>query len=32
MTPVERKILIKVAGMYYLEHMKQNDIAKKTWS
>ncbi len=29
MTPVERRILIKVAGMYYLEHMKQNDIAKK---
>ena len=29
MTPVERRILIKVASMYYLEHMKQNDIAKK---
>ena len=29
MTPVERRILIKVSGMYYLEHMKQNDIAKK---
>lgn len=29
MTPVERRILIKVASMYYLEHMKQNDIAKR---
>ena len=29
MTPVERRILIKVASMYYLEHMKQNDIAKQ---
>lgn len=29
MTPVERRILIKVASMYYLEHMRQNDIAKK---
>lgn len=29
MTPVERRILIKVSSMYYLEHMKQNDIAKK---
>ena len=29
MTPVERRILIKVANMYYLEHMKQNDIAKR---
>ena len=29
MTPVERRILIKVSGMYYLEHMKQNDIAKR---
>lgn len=29
MTPVERRILIKVATMYYLEHMKQTEIAKR---
>ncbi len=29
MTPVERRLLIKVSTMYYLEHMKQNDIAKR---
>ena len=29
MTPVERRTLIKVASMYYLDHMKQNDIAKR---
>lgn len=29
MTSVERRILIKVSTMYYLEHMKQNDIAKR---
>ncbi len=29
MVPVEKRILIKVANMYYLENMKQSDIAKK---
>ena len=29
MTPVERRILIKVSTMYYLEHMKQTEIAKR---
>lgn len=27
MLPIERRILIKVANMYYTEHMKQSDIA-----
>ena len=29
MTKVERRILIKVAQMYYLEHMRQDEIAKR---
>lgn len=29
MQPVERRLLIKVANMYYIENMKQNDIADK---
>ena len=29
MVPVEKRILIKVANMYYLENMKQSDIAKR---
>ena len=29
MTSVERRILIKVSTMYYLEHMKQTEIAKR---
>ena len=29
MVPVEKRILIKVANMYYIENMKQSDIAKK---
>ncbi len=29
MTPVERRILIKVLTMYCLEHMKQTEIARR---
>jgi len=29
MIPVERRLLIKVANMYYIENMKQSDIAAK---
>ena len=29
MVPVEKRLLIKVATMYYIENMKQNDIADK---
>ena len=29
MLPVERRILIKVANMYYMDHMKQSDIAER---
>lgn len=29
MMPVERRLLIKVANMYYIDHMKQSDIAGK---
>ncbi len=29
MLPVERRILIKVANMYYMDHLKQSDIAKR---
>lgn len=29
MVPVEKRLLIKVANMYYIENMKQNDIADK---
>ena len=29
MTPVERRILIKVSTMYYLEHMKQTEIRSR---
>ena len=29
MQPVDRRILIKVANMYYIDHMKQRDIASR---
>lgn len=29
MAPVERRILIKVASMYYIDHMRQADIARR---
>ena len=29
MMPVERRILIKAASMYYLDHMKQSEIARR---
>lgn len=29
MVPVEKRILVKVANMYYIDNMKQSDIAKK---
>ncbi len=29
MTPTEKRILIKVSNMYYIENMKQSDIAKR---
>ena len=28
MVPVEKRILIKAASMYYLDHMKQSEIAR----
>lgn len=29
MAPIEKRILIKAANMYYLDHMKQNEIAER---
>ena len=29
MVPVEKRILVKVANMYYIDNMKQSEIAKK---
>ena len=29
MMPVERRILIKAASMYYLDHLKQSEIAAR---
>ncbi len=29
MVPVEKRILIKAASMYYLDHMKQSEIARR---
>ena len=29
MMPVERRILIKAASMYYLDHLKQSEIASR---
>ena len=29
MVPVEKRILIKAASMYYLDHMKQSEIAER---
>lgn len=29
MAPIEKRILIKAASMYYLDHMKQNEIAER---
>ena len=29
MVPIEKRILIKVANMYYMDHMKQSEIGKR---